>query len=89
MFWQLEGPNAHLVFEFLATKIHVFMYCLMTYIHIRSVKDLFNPKDPWSPYIINALKAKALFKKDVQYVTRGTEIMIVDEFTGRVLEVCL
>jgi len=53
---------------------------------ILSVKDLFNPKDPWSPYIINALKAKSLFKKDVQYVTRGSEIMIVDEFTGRVLE---
>jgi len=53
---------------------------------ILSIKDLFNPKDPWSPYIINALKAKALFKKDVQYVTRGSEIMIVDEFTGRVLE---
>ena len=27
-----------------------------------------------------------MFKKDVQYVVRGTEIMIVDEFTGRVLE---
>jgi preprotein translocase subunit SecA len=53
---------------------------------ILSVKDLFNPKDPWSPYIINAIKAKALFKKDVQYVVRGSEIMIVDEFTGRVLE---
>eukprot|EP00802_Teleaulax_amphioxeia_P005324 Tamp_05328.p1 GENE.Tamp_05328~~Tamp_05328.p1 ORF type:complete len:838 (-),score=300.95 Tamp_05328:489-2966(-) len=53
---------------------------------ILSVKDLFNPKDPWSPYIINALKAKSLFKKDVQYVVRGKEVMIVDEFTGRVLE---
>ena len=53
---------------------------------ILSVKDLFNPKDPWSPYIINALKAKSLFKKDVAYVVRGSEIMIVDEFTGRVLE---
>jgi len=53
---------------------------------ILSIKDLFNPKDPWSPYILNALKAKSLFKKDVQYVTRGNEIMIVDEFTGRVLE---
>eukprot|EP00960_Hanusia_phi_P065036 765983-Hanusia_phi.AAC.4 len=53
---------------------------------ILNVKDLFNPKDPWSPYIINALKAKTLFKKDIQYVVRANEVMIVDEFTGRVLE---
>lgn len=53
---------------------------------ILNVEDLFNPRDPWSPYIINALKAKSLFKKDVQYVKKGNEIMIVDEFTGRVLE---
>jgi preprotein translocase subunit SecA len=53
---------------------------------ILNIKDLFNPKDPWSPYIINALKAKELFKKEVQYVLRGQEVMIVDEFTGRVLE---
>jgi preprotein translocase subunit SecA len=33
---------------------------------ILNVQDLFNPRDPWSTYIINALKAKSLFKKDVQ-----------------------
>mmetsp|Transcript_26866 Transcript_26866/g.62213 ORF Transcript_26866/g.62213 Transcript_26866/m.62213 type:complete len:997 (+) Transcript_26866:53-3043(+) len=53
---------------------------------ILNVEDLFNPKDPWSPYIINALKAKSLFKREVQYVKKGNEILIVDEFTGRVLE---
>jgi len=53
---------------------------------ILNIKDLFNPRDPWSPYITNALKAKALFKKEVQYVLKGSEVMIVDEFTGRVLE---
>jgi len=33
-----------------------------------------------------ALKAKTLYQKDVDYMIRGGEIMIVDEFTGRVLE---
>jgi len=32
-----------------------------------------------------ALKAHALFKKDVDYVVRNDEVLIVDEFTGRVL----
>jgi preprotein translocase subunit SecA len=33
-----------------------------------------------------ALKAKTLYQKDVDYMIRGGEVMIVDEFTGRVLE---
>jgi preprotein translocase subunit SecA len=35
------------------------------------------------PYINAALKAHGYFKKDVHYVVRGGEIIIVDEFTGR------
>ena len=34
-------------------------------------------------YLQNALKAKSLFKKDKQYVIRDSQIVIVDEFTGR------
>ena len=33
-----------------------------------------------------ALKAKALYQKDVDYLIRNGQVMIVDEFTGRVLE---
>lgn len=49
------------------------------------VGDLFNPDDPWAHYIFNAIKAKELFIKDVNYIIRGEEIVIVDEFTGRVM----
>ena len=49
------------------------------------VKDLFDPKDPWAHYITNALKAKELFTKDVNYIVRNDEAVIVDEFTGRVM----
>ena len=49
------------------------------------VKDLFNPKDPWAHYVTNALKAKELFTKDVNYIVRNEEAVIVDEFTGRVM----
>ncbi|MBD2100859.1 preprotein translocase subunit SecA [Leptolyngbya sp. FACHB-261] len=50
-----------------------------------SVTDLFDPKDPWAHYIFNAVKAKELFVKDVNYIVRGDEVVIVDEFTGRVM----
>lgn len=37
-------------------------------------------------HIEAALKARTLFSKDKDYIVRGTEIVIVDEFTGRLLE---
>ncbi len=49
------------------------------------VGDLFDPSDPWAHYITNALKAKELFIRDVNYIVRDGEAVIVDEFTGRVM----
>jgi len=36
-------------------------------------------------HIENALKAKAIFKRDVDYVIKDGEVLIVDEFTGRLM----
>ncbi|GGA24012.1 preprotein translocase subunit SecA [Okeania sp. KiyG1] len=49
------------------------------------VQDLYNPEDPWAHFVFNALKAKELFIKDVNYIVRDEEVVIVDEFTGRVM----
>ena len=49
------------------------------------VSDLYDPENPWAHYISNAVKAKELFTKDVNYMVRNDEVVIVDEFTGRVL----
>jgi preprotein translocase subunit SecA len=49
------------------------------------VTDLFDPQDPWAHYIFNAIKAKELFTLDVNYIVRNGEVVIVDEFTGRVM----
>ncbi|HIK10404.1 MAG TPA: preprotein translocase subunit SecA [Oscillatoriaceae cyanobacterium M33_DOE_052] len=49
------------------------------------VTDLYDPKDPWAHYVFNAIKAKELFIKDVNYIIRNDEVVIVDEFTGRVM----
>ncbi|MBM3634277.1 MAG: preprotein translocase subunit SecA [Actinobacteria bacterium] len=37
-------------------------------------------------HFIQALKAESLFRKDKEYIVRDGEVLIVDEFTGRVLE---
>ncbi|MEW5894996.1 MAG: preprotein translocase subunit SecA [Candidatus Omnitrophota bacterium] len=36
-------------------------------------------------HILQALKAKEFFKRDVDYVVRDGEVIIVDEFTGRLM----
>jgi len=40
---------------------------------------------PLVGYLNNALKAKELFRKDKDYIVRDGSVLIVDEFTGRVL----
>ena len=40
---------------------------------------------PLVGYLNNALKVKELFKKDKDYIVRDGHVLIVDEFTGRVL----
>jgi preprotein translocase subunit SecA len=37
-------------------------------------------------HLMQALRAHALFKKDVDYVVKNGEVLIVDEFTGRIME---
>jgi len=34
-------------------------------------------------HVETAVKAHALYKKDVEYVVKDGEVLIVDEFTGR------
>src|SRR5690242_6972981 len=40
---------------------------------------------PLVSYLNNAIKAKELFQRDKDYIVRDGEVLIVDEFTGRVL----
>jgi preprotein translocase subunit SecA len=37
-------------------------------------------------HLIQALRAEALYGRDVEYVVQNGEVLIVDEFTGRILE---
>ncbi|GJN05385.1 hypothetical protein PR202_ga23006 [Eleusine coracana subsp. coracana] len=52
---------------------------------ILDINDLYDPREQWASYVLNAIKAKELFLKDVNYIVRSKEVLIVDEFTGRVM----
>ncbi len=48
--------------------------------------NLYDPSNyGLSPYIENALKAQVLFRRDRDYVVKNGEVIIVDEFTGRLM----
>ena len=48
------------------------------------VADVWDTFDPWGRYLLLAVKAKALYLRDVHYIVRDGQVMIVDESTGRV-----
>ena len=52
---------------------------------ILKIQDLYDVRDPWIPYVINAIKANALFFNNVHYIVQNNRIVIVDEFTGRIM----
>jgi preprotein translocase subunit SecA len=50
------------------------------------VQNLFEPKNMEILHHVNqALKAHALFRRDVDYLVKDGQVIIVDEFTGRVM----
>jgi len=49
-------------------------------------KTLYDTEDPWILEILNALKAQYVFRKNKDYIVLNNKILIVDEFTGRIME---
>jgi len=41
---------------------------------------------PWESYVLQALRAKEVMKRDVDYIVQNDEVCIVDESTGRIFE---
>ena len=60
---------------------------------ISRIENLLNVDNLYDPdnyaqvhYVENAVKAEVLYQKDKEYVVRNGEVLIVDEFTGRLME---
>lgn len=53
---------------------------------IINVDDLFDISTQYAHHLLQALKAKELFTRDTDYVVKDGEVVIVDEFTGRLMD---
>ena len=50
------------------------------------IDNLYSPENfELTPYLENALKAQVLFHRDRDYIVREGQVIIVDEFTGRLM----
>ncbi len=50
------------------------------------VDELYHPDhSEMIPYLDNCLRAKALYQNDKEYVVQGGQVIIVDDFTGRMM----
>ena len=55
--------------------------------NVLNVDNLYDPQhDALTHFVENAVRANALYVRDREYVVRGNEVLIVDEFTGRLME---
>ncbi|KAF6170541.1 hypothetical protein GIB67_031949 [Kingdonia uniflora] len=45
--------------------------------------DLWDENDPWARFVMNALKAKEFYRRDVQYIVKNGKALIINELTGR------
>lgn len=50
------------------------------------IEDLFDVSNQYAHHLLQALKSKELYQKDTDYVIKNDEVIIVDEFTGRLME---
>ena len=51
-----------------------------------NIQDLFDINNQYAHHLLQALKAKELYQKDTDYVIKNGEVVIVDEFTGRLMD---
>jgi preprotein translocase subunit SecA len=52
----------------------------------RELGAIYQDGAEWPHLITQALRARIVYEKDRDYVVRGQEVLIVDEFTGRLME---
>ena len=51
---------------------------------ILKIDNLYDLNNAWIPYLLNAIKAQSLFLPNIHYIIENNQVIIVDEFTGRI-----
>ncbi|MDX1522438.1 MAG: preprotein translocase subunit SecA, partial [Anaerolineae bacterium] len=83
---EAEEPDADYVVDEKARVVYLTEQGIEKIEKALGVENLYEGESAaMTPYLDNALKANVLFKRDVDYVVQNGEVIIVDEFTGRLM----
>ncbi len=81
-----EAPDADYVVDEKSRIVYLTERGIEKIERMLGVENLYEGESAYmTPYMDNALRANVLFKLDVDYVVQDGEVIIVDEFTGRLM----
>lgn len=80
---QLERGRDYL-FDARSRRIHLTNEGLGRTKEAAQANSMVGAQHPWTLYVENALRAKLLFQRDVDYVIQDQQVMLVDQRTGRI-----
>ncbi|MEX2210715.1 MAG: preprotein translocase subunit SecA [Gaiellaceae bacterium] len=82
-----EDPDADYLFDEKRKNVAPLHGAIEAVERALKVENLYDPRNAQLVNHLNqALKAQALYHRDVEYVVQEGEVKIVDEFTGRIME---
>ena len=83
---EAESPDGDYVYELRTRNVFLTEVGIVKVQSTLGVDNLYGPDHAeLLPYLDNALRANVAFKLDKEYVVQNGEILIVDEFTGRMM----
>ncbi|HSD83002.1 MAG TPA: preprotein translocase subunit SecA [Anaerolineae bacterium] len=81
-----EEPDGDYVIEHKTRNVTLTERGIEKIERILGVENLYEPQYfEWIPYLDNALRANVVYKRDKDYIVKEGQVIIVDEFTGRLM----
>ncbi len=83
---EAEEPDGDYVLEMRTRNVYLTEQGILRIQSVLGVDNLFSPEHAeMLPYLDNALRSHVVYRLDRDYVVQNGEIIIVDEFTGRLM----
>ncbi len=83
---EAEEPDGDYVIEHKTRNVTLTEQGIEKIERMLGVDNLYDPQYfEWIPYLDNALRANVVYKRDKDYIVKDGQVIIVDEFTGRLM----
>ncbi|MHB1036485.1 MAG: preprotein translocase subunit SecA [Pirellulales bacterium] len=77
-------PDEDYLVDTAAKRVTLTSHCLQKIYGDYARRLQLDLERPWAKYVEQAVAAKVLHKRDIDYIVRDGKVLLVDEFTGRI-----